>query len=315
MGVVQPTVECATVAQFLDALSPLGVYFGEDPIDAPWLFRGQGHDYPLIPSALRGDGRLARLTGRDTSTLEERRLAERDVLASFFEIADRRGLVLPDDSQQLRSLLELQRSERGDWYEAQGGYPNQTPLLALSLSALAQHYGVPTCLLDWTRRPLVAAYFAAEDALRRADWDEELASMVVWAFYFPLLGKQDQEHSPLDPVSIVTAPSASNPNLRTQQGVFTLLAPFRAKEGTRPYPPLDQALEEVAVSTDPSDEATRNLAATCRLRRFALPARNALEVLRCLAKLDVTPTSVYPGYHTVITDMELRARWSKGAES
>ena len=89
-----------------------------------WLFRGQGRDVPLIPSAFREDGKLASLTQRDITTYDQRRLAERDVLIQFFDIADRRGLVLPDDSQEFRSTLETLKSPRGDDQVAKGTKPD-----------------------------------------------------------------------------------------------------------------------------------------------------------------------------------------------
>ena len=43
--------------------------------------------------------------------------------------------------------------------------------------SLMQHYGVPTRLLDWSRSPLVATYFAAADYIRRSVSPEDA---VIW---------------------------------------------------------------------------------------------------------------------------------------
>jgi hypothetical protein len=83
MRLIQPQIDYSSAREFLDALSPLGSYFGAASSNEPWLFRGQGQDVTLIPSAFRMNGKkdkLATLTNRDINKFEERVRAERDVL-------------------------------------------------------------------------------------------------------------------------------------------------------------------------------------------------------------------------------------------
>jgi hypothetical protein len=291
--VLQPEVHCSSARELLDKLSPLGEYFGKAKPNAPWLFRGQGRDLPLIPSAFRNDSRrFASLTNRNIQDYGERLKAERDILIQFFEIADKRGLVLPDDSQQLRSTLETLKSERGDYNVPKGDGEWQIHENALSLMALAQHYGVPTPLLDWTRQPFIAAFFAAEGGMNQSerchssktDENDETSCLVVWAFYFPTLGKQDVIDRLNDPiVRVVTAPSATNPNLKAQQGVFTLLGRrYTAETKGGDYLPMEQVLENEARKIVNTDDHRQSLIVGCELRKFTLPRQKALCVMRIL---------------------------------
>ena len=314
-SILLPTIHCASAEEFLEALSPIGPFFLADPPDAPWLFRGQGRDYPLVPSAFRPfifgkGGKLARLSQRTIATYADLLLAERDVLVRFFNLADRRGLVLPDDSQQLRSNLETLLSERGELFAGKGYQDWFAADSALSLTAMAQHYGVPTRLLDWARDVFVAAFFAAEGAVREiATGAKASEKMVVWSFFFPRLGKQDGIGT-TDPVRIVTAPSASNPNLKAQQGVFTKASRYYTNEDTLHYLPLDQMLKELELKYASTNSDAWIQLQDCRLRKFTAPLSEGERLLRLLAKFDVTPSSVYPGYRSILDDMEMMATWS-----
>jgi hypothetical protein len=308
MGIVQPRVDCSSAREFLDALSPVGAYFRDIKLSETWLFRGQGQDEPLIPSAFRKNDRLASLMRREIQNYQQRRLAERDALTRFFEIADKRGLILPDDSQQLRSSLETLRGERGEDFVGKLGFDEwQTDTMALSLTALAQHYGVPTRLLDWTRQPFIAAFFAAENASTYIKEYDPSSRLVVWSFFFPALGKHDVLEKEHAPIRIVTAPSATNPNLKAQQGVFTLLNHFYTKEAEEDYLPMEQVLEEIA--SRPQAEHYHKDIFNSKLRKFTLPITEADLLLYLLAKLDITPSSVYPGYHSIVRDIEMENAW------
>ena len=102
---------------------------------------------------------------------------ERVMVLTFVERADQAGLRIPKDrfaniwdrpftfSDQLAEGLTRDVLPATDEY-------------ASIIYALAQHHGIPTRLLDWTYRPLVAAFFAAHTDKKLKN---EPCRMVVWA--------------------------------------------------------------------------------------------------------------------------------------
>lgn len=175
------------------------------------------------------------------------------------------------------------------------------PSNLLDMFALAQHYGISTRLLDWTVKPLIAAYFAAIKVPIPAL--DNTPRFAVWALERDVINRCLGCETWLAPredsiVAFLSAPAATNPNLAAQGGLFTLVqAPARLD-----VPSIDGLV----------DRSHKHIAEHERpaIYKFTLPANQAPYVLRLLEEHHVHAGSIFPGLAGVVTALKDRTRYT-----
>jgi hypothetical protein len=208
------------------------------------------------------------------------------VLVQFARALDRAGYQVPGTP-----LLTIEQVVAS----VESGRPEASDSGTHELIALAQHYGLPTYLLDWTRHAAIAAYFAASDTANLpGELDGELE---VWALNtFVVTEKSHNPYGLIDGIPIgldVSSPlRAGNPNLHAQGGVFTFT---KNQDGTVSL----RSADEVVCAT-----AERNPSwALPVMHRFRLPQREAGRLLWLLTFEPVTGGALFPGLSGVVRDV------------
>jgi hypothetical protein len=238
------------------------------------IYRGQADAvWSLVPALLRDDkANLIRRIVQDEEKLPKRGhqiLYEEGFVETFVNACDSQGLVVPGDSPELRKIIGHKYTN--DYIFGERLWPDAE---LLPVMALAQHHGVPTRLLDWTKYSYVAAFFAASSAIQHDfDTDKE-KNIAIWAL--------DVEGKNLyaDLLEIVDVPGATSINLAAQGGCFTCVRKNYKKGGED----FDEAMDKLEGNH------------LDRLWKFTAPASTSKIILQFCEYIGITASILFPGY-------------------
>lgn len=280
-------------------------------LDSGFVYRGmQSGCYELLPSILRHglniENKIEEETYRivvkkDSGELTQseflRRTFEYLNLRYFFDRCDINGLRLPDVDRIREKLYYDSKTLPPQLYKEEW-----IPKDLWELTALAQHYGLETRLLDWTQDMDIAIYFAVHcepDLSEDEEKRDESQYIAIWALNTSLVYE-------IPSLKIIRPPYSGNPNLAAQKGLFT----YWKEEGL----PLSSKVINMEVLqretvTKPLNElieeqSQKNENAEVCMWRYLIPRKDRAVLYEHIKRRNITAATLFPGYDGVVRSLK-----------
>lgn len=334
------TINCTTAKEFLDLLTP----WNTDYKLPDYVFRGHTDEtFQLHPNIMRKENKphLLKIANMIinkgkyhdaikgigvTNIKDYHATIEMTILRRFYRSANENGLYVPN-SKLMSSQMEID------------GYVNFGNLMktfnldkwlnedSVEIAALAQHYGLPTRLIDWSYNQYVASFFATNFTAKPA----RNKKISLWMLNYKKLCNLFA--SPLSDIKIFSPHYQWNENAKSQKGLFTFI---QSKHDIKEIPLrneyLDFFIENESLSSDPkfdilkTDQRTMDVAledaiteynskktnqidANDILIKLTLPSYEAIKVNYHLRSMRISEATIFPGYSGVVDNMRSNLRF------
>lgn len=250
-----------------------------------YIFRGESSIFnKLIPSALRVDNMkiVCELSGlispiKGINSELEQVNCEEHILRRFYGKCDNKGLKVPsiERLRQINIPAGFFQDFDNKWI------PNDF----FELAGLAQHYGIPTRLLDWSFNFFIAMYFA----LKGAKLEDEYCS--IWAYNYVDF-RDFFNHIP-NILAVIVPEYSQNQNLKAQQGVFTHWQITKYGTDLANKPVDRRSLDELFESQIPIDD---NEDYSRMFYKINIPVKFSKELYKYLTVVGYDGSTLFPGY-------------------
>ncbi|KAA2301609.1 FRG domain-containing protein, partial [Clostridioides difficile] len=228
---------------------------------------------------------------------------ELKILFDFFLNSDNAGLNIPHVESLRDSMfffMDKLDEVRLEWL----------PSSLYELAGLAQHYGLPTRLLDWSRDPYVSLYFASRDTLD--DKNNKISDpndcMVLWGLNRSVIEHYNRNFAM--PLKIINPPYSGNPNLNAQKGLFTHWKSgnlggkdnYIDKSIDVDCKPLDCKIYEYLSK----EKSFLNNPVIC-MYKFLIPTKEADSIFEGLNRMNYDAAKMFPGFDGISRSIQEKA--------
>ena len=299
-------IKCESVKDFIQRISYGGDLYKLNNWE--YIYRGESSDkYKLIPSALRPENHddLMRLVkdliflSKNENSEYAQIVAEFISLYFFYTFCDYRGLHVPHIDNFKNKLIGQIYIDR-----ILSRHLTWLPPEYIEIAGLAQHYGVKTRLLDWSKDINVAIYFAVSGLMKIKE-SEKPENIVLWILDTTTLKVAEKDRLG---IILYTPNYAGNPNLCAQKGIFSIYSINKDVNVTR-VESFKKADKEVKSFDEIIREQVNSNNEGPILYKILIPTPQDDELYDYLSKQGYDASLIFPGYEGAAKTIKEDTYW------